>query len=292
MAALTSPSARKGWRSLGLVVPAALLCVCAILVALVGYWRLIPVSIKPSLRVLVALLWLALAWLAGRRAASKPYRSVFLAFFAVSLGIWLSGLASPWPLRWLGLNSDASMLGMAVAKAAEVLPIVLAILLVNRLDGGGPGRLLLRRGKLGLSLALGLAVGALLFVLFLAMGGWDAIVYLGPARLLAAAPAMLLFVVSNSFMEELWFRGSFLPRFEGVLTPGLALVATTLAFGAMHGVADYTSGLQLLQYVGSALVLGLCCGWVTQRTRTLWGAVLAHAIGDVCVVLGFFYTLL
>ena len=60
----------------------------------------------------------------------------------------------------------------------------------------------------------------------------------------------------------------------------------------MHGAADYTSGPQLFQYVGSALVLGLGCGWIAQRTRTLWGSVLAHAIGDVCVVLGFFYALL
>ncbi len=292
MTALTSPRARMGWRSAGLVLPAVLLCLCAIVVALVGYWHLIPDGIKPALRVLAPVLWLLLAWLAGLKAAFKPYRPVFLAFFGVSLGIWLTSLAGAWPLRWLGLDPNSSLPGLAVAKFFEVLPIVAAILLVNRLEGGGLGRLLLRRGKLTLSLVLGLALGALIFAQFLALGGWQAIAYISLPRLLAAAPLILLFAVSNGFMEELWFRGSFLPRFESVLGPGLALAATTLAFGAMHGSADYTSGLQLLQYVGSAFVLGLGCGWVAQRTGTLWGSVLAHAIGDVCVVLGFFYALL
>lgn len=275
-----------------LVLLTAFFCCCAILIALVGYWHLIPASIKPALRALAPLVWLAFAALSGLKPAFKPYRPVFMAFFGVSLGIWLSSLVGAWPLRRMGLNPDTSLLGLAVGKLSEVLPIVAAILLVNRLEGGGPGRLLLRRGKLGLSLVLGLALGALLFALFLAMGGWEAIAYVGPARLVAATPLILVFVLSNAFMEELWFRGSFLSRFQEVLGPGAALAATTVAFGVMHGVADYTSGLQLLQYVGSALVLGLGCGWIAQRTQTLWGSVLAHAIGDVCVVLGFFYALL
>ena len=47
-----------------------------------------------------------------------------------------------------------------------------------------------------------------------------------------------------------------------------------------------------LSSLGGSLVLGLACGLVVQRTHTLWGAVLAHAAGDVFVVIGFFVTLL
>ncbi len=292
MTTLTSPHPAMRGHTVRRALLTTFFCCCAILIALVGYWHLIPTSIKPALRALLPVTWLALAWLAGLRAASRPYRPVFMAFFGVSLGIWLTSLLGNLPLRWLRLNPDTSLLGLAVAKVVEVLPIVAAILLVNRLEGGAPGRLLLQKGKLRLSLALGLALGAVLFALFLAMGGWEAIAYVGAPRLLAATPLILVFALSNAFMEELWFRGSFLPRFEEVLGPGAALAATTIAFGAMHGAADYTSGPQLFQYVGSALVLGLGCGWIAQRTRTLWGSALAHAIGDVCVVLGFFYTLL
>lgn len=292
MTTLASPRPAMNRHAVRLVLLTALFCFCAILIAVVGYWHLIPPNIKPALRVLAPLAWLALAWLTGLKAASRPYRAVFMAFFGVSLGIWLTSLVGALPLRWLGLNPDTSLLGLAVGKVSEVLPIIAAILLVNRLEGGAPGRLLLQKGKLRLSLALGLALGAVLFALFLAMGGWEAIAYVGAPRLLAATPLILVFALSNAFMEELWFRGSFLPRFEEVLGRGAALAATTLAFGVMHGAADYTSGPQLFQYVGSALVLGLGCGWIAQRTRTLWGSVLAHTIGDVCVVLGFFYVLL
>lgn len=292
MTLLSSPRPSTARHSVDLVLPAVLLCLGAILVALVGYWPLLPPSLRPTLRALMALLWLLLAWLAGMKPTFTPYRPVLMAFFGVSFGIWLATLVGAWPLRWLGLNADTSLLGLAVGKLAEVLPIVAGILLVNRLEGGGLGRLLLRRGQLGLSLSLGLAVGCLIVVLFLAMGGWEAIAYVGPARLLAAAPLILLFALANGFMEELWFRGSFLSRFQEVLGPGAALAATTLAFGSMHGIANYASGPQLLQFVGSALILGLGCGWVAQRTQTLWGSVLAHTIGDICVVLGFFYTLL
>lgn len=291
MTALTSSRPAMNRHAVRLVLLTALFCFCAILIAVVGYWHLIPANIKPALRALAPVAWLGLAWLTGLSAATRPYRAVFMAFFGVSLGIWLTSLVGNLPLRRLGLNPDTSLLGLAVGKVSEVLPIVAAILLVNRLEGGAPGRLLLQKGKLGLSLALGLALGAILFALFLAMGGWEAITYVGAPRLFAATPLILVFALSNAFMEELWFRGSFLPRFQEVLGPGAALAATTLAFGAMHGAADYTSGPQLFQYVGSALVLGLGCGWMAQHTRTLWGSVLAHAIGDVCVVLGFFYTL-
>ena len=112
-----------------------------------------------------------------------------MAFFGVSLGIWLTSLVGALPLRWLGLNPDTSLLGLAVGKVSEVLPIVAAILLVNRLEGGTPGRLLLRKGQLGLSLALGLALGAVLFALFLAMGGWEAIAYVGARAAACRNPA-------------------------------------------------------------------------------------------------------
>jgi membrane protease YdiL (CAAX protease family) len=37
--------------------------------------------------------------------------------------------------------------------------------------------------------------------------------------------------------------------------------------------------------------LGLAYGWITQRTDTLWGAVLAHAAADAFLMLGGLATL-
>ncbi len=292
MSTLASRTKAVPSRSTTLALSSLLLCLGAILIGLVGFWHAIPAGAQPVLRALLPVLWLSLAWLGGVNAGLRAYRSVFLAFFGVSSGIWLASLVGGWPLSWLGLDPDTSLLGLAVGKVSEVLPMVAAILLVNRLEGGNPGRLLIRRGRLGLSLALGLAVGALCGLIFLAMGGWEALVFIGPARLMSALPLILVFVLANGFMEELWFRGSFMTRFEGVLGPRVALIVTAVAFSAMHGSAYYTDGLKLIQYTATTLLTGLAWGWIAQRTRTLWGSVLSHAIGDVFVVLGFFFALL
>jgi membrane protease YdiL (CAAX protease family) len=270
---------------------AVLLCLGSVVIGWAGYWHAIPRAAQPVIELLLAVLWLLLAWLAGRNAGLKPYRSVLLAFFAVSLGLWLDWLIGGWPLQWLGLSVQ-TLPGMAAAKLFEVLPIVAVILIVNRLEGRDLGALSLRRGRLVLSLLLGIAVGGLCFLFFLAMGGWQALVYAGPARLLAALPMLAVFVVANAFMEELWFRGLFLNRFEGVLGPTAALIVATVAFGSLHAAGNYASGAALVQFVAFTFVLGLAWGWLVQRTRTLWGSVLSHAIGDVFVLLGFFLSML
>jgi len=65
-----------------------------------------------------------------------------------------------------------------------------------------------------------------------------------------------------------------------------------VAFGSLHAAGNYASGAALVQFVAFTFVLGLAWGWLVQRTRTLWGSVLSHAIGDVFVLLGFFLSML
>ena len=79
----------------------------------------------------------------------------------------------------------------------------------------------------------------------------------------------------------------FVPSFFDTAAAFLQLVSTRPFWHAL-----WISHQAFVLGFGSALVLGLACGWVAQRTRSLWGAVLAHTIGDICVVLGFFYNLL
>ena len=44
-------------------------------------------------------------------------------------------------------------------------------------------------------------------------------------------------------------------------------------------------------FVAVDVLLGLAYGWITQRTDTLWGAVLAHAAADAFLMLGGLATL-
>lgn len=266
-----------------------LLLAGSLTVSTVGYWAGVPDAWRAPVRLLLPALWLLLAWAAGRSARLAAWRPVCLAFFAVSLGIMAAWLAGPWPLRWLGLTTD-SLRGMVVAKLTEAAAIVAAILGVSRLEGALLTDLALRRGRLGRSLVRGAGVAALLWLFFMAMGGWQAIVYLGASRLLAALPPVMVFAAANGFMEELWFRGLYLARFEALAGARGSLILTALAFAALHVATSYGSE-ELLPLLAITLLLGLACGWIVQSTRTLWGAVLAHAAGDVLILLGFFWHL-
>lgn len=69
------------------------------------------------------------------------------------------------------------------------------------------------------------------------------------------------------------------------------MLLTALGWALMHGMVTYFAGFQLVLFVAWDVLLGLAFGWITQRTDTLWGAILAHAIADALLVLGMLSTL-
>jgi hypothetical protein len=75
--------------------------------------------------------------------------------------------------------------------------------------------------------------------------------------------------------EELTFRAPvLLMTRERRVGPGLGLVVSSLAFGAMH----WSQGLDTIV---SASVVGLVLGLAALGTRSIWPAILAHYIIDV-----------
>ena len=58
-------------------------------------------------------------------------------------------------------------------------------------------------------------------------------------------------------------------------------------FGLLHLFAFYTGGASLIQLLGVTLVLGFGLGYLVQRTGSLWGAVLAHAVADLFYWVGY-----
>ena len=100
---------------------------------------------------------------------------------------------------------------------------------------------------------------------------------------------MIIFSVTNGFFEELWFRGSWLPRYAPHLGPTGALVSTSLVFILFHVMVYWGQpAAVLIQLTAAWAVLGFSCGILTQKTGSLWGAVLTHAYADLIFIMGTF----
>jgi uncharacterized protein len=78
----------------------------------------------------------------------------------------------------------------------------------------------------------------------------------------------ILMIVAAPLCEELIFRGILLQRWATKWNPSIALVLTSLIFGALH-----------LNVVGIGL-LGLVAGVLYYQTKSLWAPIALHAINN------------
>jgi membrane protease YdiL (CAAX protease family) len=164
-------------------------------------------------------------------------------------------------------------------KFAQFISVVPAILVLTVIARSDMGSLYMNKGKLGLSLALGLVVGLASLIPFIAMGGWQAAQVAGPARILSWLPLLAIFSLTNSVMEELWFRAIFLKKLEALLGARASNLLTSIVFAVAH------FGAWGLPLVAVTFFLGVACAYIMQKTNSLSGAVLGHAIADILFML-------
>ena len=262
----------------------------SLVVTVVGHSAWIPDEWRLAARAGLSLVLLATTIGLHRSERLRPFWKISLAYLAVSVGFLLTLIVGRWLPAPDSLTSSP-ITGLALGKLFDVVPLVLPMLLVPTLAGDDFGSIYLQRGKLGQSLLLGLLVGAVTFIPFVMLGGLEGVRAVGAAAVVAALPWIAVFSLSNSFMEELWWRGLFLRKYQVFLGARGALLLTALGWGLMHLIGTYFAGGQLLAFVAIDILLGLAYGWITQRTDTLWGAVLAHAAADAFLVLGMLATL-
>ena len=213
-----------------------------------------------------------------RSERGSQYWPVCYVFFVAEVAVLLSGLFGDDMLRLFGLTVTTPQ-GIAVAKFSESILRVVPILALMPIMGLDWRSLYLNKGRIG----IWLTVGIVAFIIFPVIG------YLPLAnqegvlnKLLSLSPWILLFVLSNGFMEELLFRGLFLKRYEPFLGKGLSNLLTAIIFTLMHTQVTYAP--QMLQFLLIALTLSLVWGYLIQKTDSLWGAVLFHAAGDCLII--------
>ena len=224
---------------------------------------------------------LIIALLLRRSGKGKPFWPVFYAFFVAGAAVLTSGLFSGDLLR-LFKETAATPQGIALAKFSESILRVIPILVLMPVMGFDWRSMYLAAGKVRFWLPIAIA----------AMVVFPALAYFPLSssqpgvldKLLPLWPWILLFVLSNGFMEELLYRGVFLKRYEPFLGKGLSIILTAIVFALMHTQVTYAA--QMIQFLVIVLVLSLIWGILIQKTDSLWGAVLFHAAGDCLIIFG------
>jgi membrane protease YdiL (CAAX protease family) len=279
----TAAELRGVWRWLAPV----LVLVAGGFIGIAGYYALIPFETRMWMRLILAAIFLAAMIVFWR---NKPARETCLAFFAVSVGLYVAGLIGGTLTSWLGI-SDQDPRGFAINKINETLPIILVILLAVLLSRRKLSTLYLSGGRVGRSLIYGLVVGAALFLYFLSQGGWQVFQAEAMKTLLPMIGWMTIFSIFNGFMEELWFRGLFLSRFEWLLGRSWAFWITAITFGMLHIFGSFNGTLGTLLLSSFTVLLGIAFGYIVQKTNSIWGAVLGHFFADFFMMVGYFATM-
>jgi membrane protease YdiL (CAAX protease family) len=224
---------------------------------------------------------LIIALFLRRSVKGKQYWPVFYAFFVAGAAVLTSALFSDDLLR-LFKQTVATPQGIALAKFSESILRVVPILVLMPVMGFDWRSLYLAAGKVRFWLPIAIAA----FIVFPALAFFP----LNSSqtgvldKLLPLWPWILLFVLSNGFMEELLYRGVFLKRYEPFLGKVQSNILTAVVFALMHTQVTYAA--QMIQFLVIVLVLSLIWGILIQKTNSLWGAVLFHAAGDCLIIFG------
>lgn len=226
---------------------------------------------------------LVVAIVLKRSENGKAYWPVFYVFFVAGAAVLISTLFSDDLLSWLN-QSVTTPQGIAMAKFSESLLRVIPILVLMPLMGFNWHSMYLKTGKVRIWLPITIAAWVVLpaFAYFSLSSNQGSVL----DKLLPLWPWILLFVLSNGFMEELLYRGIFLKQYEPFLGKGPSIILTAIVFALMHTQVTYAA--QMIQFLVIVLVLSLIWGFLIQKSDSLWGAVLFHAAADCLILFGAF----
>jgi membrane protease YdiL (CAAX protease family) len=267
------------------LVFSALLAGCSFLVYNLAGWNyFLPSEYRIIVKLIVAFIFLTSSVILYNWWRASPYFSISFAFFSISVGLlcaWVSGnifqivAAVESPEVW------------AILKLIEALPIVIVVLILAKVIKDDWQSMYLQGGDIKQSLKLGILISPLSIVQFVAMGGLS--INVDASTIITWIPWLILFSFTNSFMEELIFRGLILRKYEVVLGERESLILISLYFAVFHAVLLPFMGVVLtVSFVSFLFFVALLWGYSIQKTNCIWGAVLAHAIADILFVIAAF----
>lgn len=171
---------------------------------------------------------------------------------------------------------------LCIASAFQLM-MTFVFVFVIRLTVPEHHRPHLRLGSSGRSAALVAVAGVVAFVgIALALPAmWLGRVGIAPIAVLRdlpwGGPAWALLAVA----QEIQFRGLLLGTCERVMSQRWANVVQALFFGLSHIAVQQEGPIGF--FVPLVIALGLLFGWMTQKTQSLWPAIVIHVVADVAV---------
>jgi membrane protease YdiL (CAAX protease family) len=271
---------RRWWHASATVVIAAAALGATLLVP-----RLFsdPVGVDPYvLRLSAVAAALAALSVVSRRLA--PARPVLLAVAAMTLAFSVFAGGPQWIYDISGGRFDFNT-QVLFASAAEALLTALVAFVALR---ASPAHLrpLLRLRRFGPPAAVAAVVGITVFLMVMILLPATLLGRVGVAPIAVArdlplqGPASVL----QSVAQELQFRGLLLGALDRVAPAWAANLGQAAFFGLAHIAVQYQGPAGA--FVPVTVVLGFILGWITQRTGSLWPAIIIHAVADIAVTVG------
>ncbi len=256
-----------------------LTCGLSIFFVNITFSHALPDSIRLITKVSICFIYLTVAYLIKKNEALK---SVFFAFFTASAAVLISQLLSS-PILNLSNLSVNTPQGIALSKFFESLFIVLPIILFTVFIKKDLGSIYIKKGEMKSSIVIGLTSFVILTLLAASQTSAQNI-QLG--TLIPLLPWILIFVISNGFMEELLFRGLFLKKYSKFLGLPLSNLLTAIIFTLAHIQVKYTSALPVFLII--TFLFALTWGFIMQKTDNIWGSTLFHAGADIVLIIQIF----
>ena len=265
-----------------------LFVVCSFIVFNVGgYNSFVPGDLVLIMRIAIAgILVLTTLVLYRTKGRDSVFSRLSCAFLFASIGLLLAFFFGKWYQLIPGLSTD-TVEGTTIAKVAEVIPIVFAILVGTWLIERSYSPVFLTGGYRKRSLKLGILLSPVALNPFFAMGGLGLSADI--VTILGWLPWLCVFGLSNGFMEELMIRGLFLKKYDSLFGQRQSLVLTSVIFAIFHqAVMQYTDIATFTAFLVVTFLLGLVWGYIMQKSDSIWGAVIAHAIADILLLITVF----
>jgi len=251
---------------------------CAVFVFGNPYYRVFATNWNQTYNLLLAGGFLFLTIIFSQVSSLSRFRPAAYAFLmaSVALVVLKAGFFN------LPIKATNDLQEIAIDKASQFLHIVPVILLMTLLARQTPGSIFLQTGRL----KQGLVFGIISFILFAAL---STLIYRGNPEFLQLVfkniPWLLLFVLGNSIMEELWFRAIFLQPFDSLVGRTGAIIITALVFGLSHINATYEFPGGPAVFGVVVFVLGAVGAHAMLKDKSLIGPVLFHAGYDLLIIL-------